>query len=53
MRSAFSFLPVWPLTPDAIFWAGLALVAAGLFGELLWRAWRLPPSPGKPQSPMR
>ncbi|QIE25524.1 Sodium/hydrogen exchanger family protein [Caballeronia sp. SBC1] len=42
MKSAFSFLPVWPLTPDAIFWAGLALVAAGLCGELLWRAWRLP-----------
>jgi Kef-type K+ transport system membrane component KefB len=28
--------------PDAIFWAGVALVAAGLCGELLWRAWRLP-----------
>ncbi|CDY76697.1 Transporter, monovalent cation:proton antiporter-2 (CPA2) family [Caballeronia glathei] len=42
MNSAFSFLPAWPLEPDAIFWAGLALVAAGLCGELLWRAWRLP-----------
>ena len=42
MNSAFSFLPAWPLVPDAIFWAGLALVAAGLCGELLWRAWRLP-----------
>jgi Kef-type K+ transport system membrane component KefB len=42
MKSAFSFLPSWPLVPDAIFWAGLALVAAGLCGELLWRAWRLP-----------
>ena len=42
MNSAFSFLPAWPLEPDAIFWAGLALVTAGLAGELLWRAWRLP-----------
>jgi Kef-type K+ transport system membrane component KefB len=42
MNSAFSFLPAWPLVPDAIFWAGVALVAAGLWGELLWRAWRLP-----------
>ena len=42
MNSAFSFLPAWPLVPDAIFWAGIALVAAGLCGELLWRAWRLP-----------
>ncbi|KND61481.1 Transporter, monovalent cation:proton antiporter-2 (CPA2) family [Candidatus Burkholderia verschuerenii] len=42
MNSAFSFLPVWPLEPDAILWAGLALVTAGLAGELLWRAWRLP-----------
>ncbi|KMY84984.1 Transporter, monovalent cation:proton antiporter-2 (CPA2) family [Candidatus Paraburkholderia calva] len=42
MNSAFSFLPAWPLEPDAILWAGLALVTAGLAGELLWRAWRLP-----------
>ncbi|WP_244826635.1 cation:proton antiporter [Caballeronia sp. TF1N1] len=42
MNSAFSFLPAWPLEPNAILWAGLALVTAGLAGELLWRAWRLP-----------
>ncbi|WP_244814837.1 cation:proton antiporter [Caballeronia sp. Lep1P3] len=42
MNSAFSFLPAWPLQTDAILWAGLALVTAGLAGELLWRAWRLP-----------
>ena len=42
MKSAFSFLPSWPLVPDAVFWAGLALLAAGLCGELCWRAWRLP-----------
>ncbi|AZQ49579.1 cation:proton antiporter [Burkholderia cenocepacia] len=42
MKSAFSFLPNWPLAPDAVFWAGLALFAAGLCGELCYRAWRLP-----------
>jgi Kef-type K+ transport system membrane component KefB len=42
MKSAFSFFPAWPLTPDAIFWAGLALLAAGLCGELCYRAWHLP-----------
>jgi hypothetical protein len=42
MKSAFSFFPAWPLAPDAIFWAGLALLAAGLCGELCYRAWRLP-----------
>jgi Kef-type K+ transport system membrane component KefB len=42
MKSAFSFFPGWPLVPDAIFWAGLALLAAGLCGELCYRAWRLP-----------
>jgi Kef-type K+ transport system membrane component KefB len=42
MKSAFSFFPGWPLTPDAIFWAGLALLAAGLCGELCYRAWHLP-----------
>ena len=42
MNSAFSFFPAWPLAPDAIFWAGLALLAAGLCGELCYRAWRLP-----------
>ncbi|WP_233832961.1 cation:proton antiporter [Paraburkholderia sp. ZP32-5] len=42
MNSAFSFFPAWPLSPDAIFWAGLALLAAGLCGELCYRAWRLP-----------
>ncbi|WP_179403388.1 cation:proton antiporter [Burkholderia guangdongensis] len=42
MMSAFSFLPNWPLVPDAVFWAGLTLFAAGLCGELCYRAWRLP-----------
>jgi Kef-type K+ transport system membrane component KefB len=42
MKSAFSFFPAWPLAPDAIFWSGLALLAAGLCGELCYRAWRLP-----------
>lgn len=42
MKSAFSFLPHWPFVPDAVFWAGLALVVAGLLGELCHRAWRLP-----------
>lgn len=42
MKSAFSFLPNWPLVPDAVFWAGIALFAAGLCGELCYRAWRLP-----------
>src|SRR5215469_16534240 len=42
MKSAFSFFPAWPLQPDGIFWAGLALLAAGLCGALCYRAWRLP-----------
>src|ERR1700748_524919 len=42
MNSAVSVLPAWQLSPDAIFWAGLALLAAGLCGELCYRAWRLP-----------
>ncbi|KAF1007531.1 MAG: cation:proton antiporter [Burkholderia sp.] len=42
MKSAFSFLPNWPFFPDAVFWAGIALFAAGLCGELFHRAWRLP-----------
>ncbi|CAM2195023.1 Cation/H+ exchanger domain-containing protein [Paraburkholderia kururiensis] len=42
MKSAFSFFPAWPIAPDAIFWAGLALLVAGLCGELCYRAWRLP-----------
>ena len=42
MKSAFSFFPAWPLHPDGIFWVGLALLAAGLCGELCYRAWRLP-----------
>jgi Kef-type K+ transport system membrane component KefB len=42
LRSAFSFLPDWPLTPDAVFWAGLALFVAGLCGELAYRIWRIP-----------
>jgi NhaP-type Na+/H+ or K+/H+ antiporter len=42
MTSAFSFFPGWPPTPDTIFWTGLAILAAGLFGELCYRAWHLP-----------
>jgi NhaP-type Na+/H+ or K+/H+ antiporter len=42
MKSAFSFFPAWPLHPDGVFWVGLALLAAGLCGELCYRAWRLP-----------
>jgi Kef-type K+ transport system membrane component KefB len=40
--SAFSFLPDWPLIPDAVLWAGLALLLAGLCGEWCWRVWRIP-----------
>jgi len=42
MKSAFSFLPTWPFATNAVFWAGLALLVAGLCGELCYRAWRLP-----------
>lgn len=42
MKSAFSFFPDWPLVPDAVLWAGLALLVAGLCGEWCWRAWKLP-----------
>lgn len=42
MKSAFAFLPAWPLTVDIAFWVGLTLFAAGLCGELCWRAWRVP-----------
>ncbi|PLZ02013.1 sodium:proton exchanger [Burkholderia sp. WAC0059] len=42
MKSAFSFLPAWPFDLDGIFWAGLALLVAGLCGELCYRRWRLP-----------
>ncbi|HWX11793.1 MAG TPA: cation:proton antiporter [Trinickia sp.] len=42
MTSAFSFLPSWPFPLNGIFWAGLALLVAGLCGELCYRAWRLP-----------
>lgn len=42
MKSAFSFFPAWPLSPNTIFWVGLALLAAGLCGELCYRTWRLP-----------
>ncbi|MEX3548342.1 MAG: cation:proton antiporter [Burkholderia sp.] len=42
MKSAFSFLPNWPLVSDAVFWAGIALFAAGLCGEICYRAWCLP-----------
>ncbi|BBE08174.1 sodium/hydrogen exchanger [Mycoavidus cysteinexigens] len=42
MKSAFSYLPHWPLVPDSVFWVGLTLLMAGLCGELCWKAWRLP-----------
>ena len=42
MKSAFSFFPGWPLVPDAVFYAGLVLLIAGLCGEACWRAFRLP-----------
>lgn len=42
MKSAFSFFPNWPLVPDAVFYAGLVLLIAGLCGEACWRAFRLP-----------
>ena len=42
MKSAFSFFPAWPLQLDGVFWVGLALLVAGLCGELCYRAWRLP-----------
>ncbi|MEJ2769332.1 cation:proton antiporter [Mycetohabitans sp. B46] len=42
MKSAFSFFPSWPLVPDAVFYAGLVLLVAGLCGEACWRAFRLP-----------
>lgn len=42
MKSAFSFFPSWPLVPDAVFYAGLVLLIAGLCGEACWRAFRLP-----------
>ena len=42
MKSAFAFLPAWPLSVDVAFWVGLTLFAAGICGELCWRAWRVP-----------
>jgi NhaP-type Na+/H+ and K+/H+ antiporter len=42
MKSAFSFFPDWPLVPESVFWAGLALLLAGVCGEIGWRVWRLP-----------
>lgn len=42
MTSAFSFLPSWPFPVNGIFWAGLALLVAGLCGELCYRTWRVP-----------
>ena len=42
MKSAFSFFPGWPRAPDSNLLAGLALLTAGLCGELCYRAWRLP-----------
>lgn len=42
MKSAFSFLPDWASLPNAVLWAALALLLAGLCGEWCWRVWRLP-----------
>lgn len=43
MNAAFSFLPTtshW--VADDVLWAGIALLFAGVFGELGWRRWRIP-----------
>ncbi|GAB3625656.1 sodium:proton exchanger [Pandoraea terrae] len=42
MTSELSLFPGWPPAPDPVFFAGLALVVAGLFGELCYRKLRLP-----------
>lgn len=43
MNAAFSFLPSssnW--MADDVLWAGIALLFAGIFGELGWRRWHIP-----------
>jgi Kef-type K+ transport system membrane component KefB len=43
MNAAFSFLPTtshW--VADDVLWAGIALLFAGVFGEVGWRRWRIP-----------
>lgn len=42
MTSELSLFPGWPPTPDPVFWTGLALIVAGLFGEVCHRLMRLP-----------
>lgn len=42
MTSELSLFPGWPPAPDPVFFAGLALVVAGLAGELCYRRLRLP-----------
>ncbi len=37
-----SFLPAWPPRPDALLGVAAALAAAGVFGELVFRLFRLP-----------
>lgn len=42
MTSELSLFPGWPLMPDPVFWTGLTLIVAGLFGEICHRLMRLP-----------
>lgn len=42
MTSELSLFPGWPPAPDPVFFAGLALVFAGLAGEICFRKLRLP-----------
>ena len=42
MTSELSLFPGWPPAPDPVFFAGLALVFAGLAGEICFRRLRLP-----------
>ena len=41
-RSDLFFLPAWPPVPDAVLWVSLTIVVAGLLGEFVFRAFRLP-----------
>ncbi|MDR2240595.1 MAG: cation:proton antiporter [Zoogloeaceae bacterium] len=42
MTELHDLLPAWPLTPDGLFWIGLALAAAALCGEFARLALKLP-----------
>ncbi len=39
---SFEFLPVWPPVPNGLFYVAIALAAATLIGELLFRLLRIP-----------